>query len=929
MRDLNTIATQCYFVMKVISGSTLELDNISLIKFFIKMKRQLTSILLFSALLMGGASTFVSCTDHESDAAYEVTGSIADQLNKQAQNLQNQVDAIKGILNGGESGKPLQEQVDDLKTNLGQKETELKTLIEQKNNATSTELKQLIDTKISNVNKDIEGLKRDIATAKDDIERLKTQVGETEGKINAAKQAAIEAAKGYTDEKVNAAIAKAETELGQQVAELKTLIENCKTESKAYTDEQIAAMKEITNGLEQQQAEYAKSIQQLFALHADVMDKLNQDSILLAQVQKGQTNLQTAVSELNTKLEAKVDTADFNAVKAQVDKNKALSEANEAAINSIKAQMVDFVTKTELDNKASELKTAFEAADTALKEKIDAEVKKLNEQLNKLFNTMINMLTGIELQATESPITGYENFSFLGAEAHILGTYYGTATVPANLGDCTINKNQPLIDETSGENAGVVYATLNPSNVDFTNCTLKIVDSQGNEAPFTATVVKSNRVLKYGISRAGKSNLYAIKINLNKENLDAAKTWTSSDAAALKDVAKNVLDKLRQPSTTRLNIGDAATTIAKTFNNRLTAYALQAEQDYYDANNVKHTRTITSKLSLAATAIKPVSYNFLKDNATLKNLDLPSFPTIQSKLNFNDYKFNWTPIAGMGTVKTSVTLKGMPDLDNIKVTINGEVKAPEVNVDKATIKFGQTTLYGTVDENGKVTVNLGDLEKNTTADVKVSIDNIKINPDDVKVTLDTSAKKDMTYDVEIPMDEFNKIIDNINSQVGNMIGNVNGIVDKVQNYAEIIDGRYIAGINKFIQKFENLLRKSNSLLQPAMFYVTSNGSWNQLAREKEGASYLKLQGGKASTVFVASSYSGEILAPAYKKYVHVTDAPKGAHVTGANLDKVIDGNLHKIGFEADKEGTYEITYEAVDYSGVKAAKKKFYVKVVK
>lgn len=892
------------------------------------MKRQLTSILLFSALLMGGASTFVSCTDHESDAAYEVTGSIADQLNKQAADLQTQINAIKGILNGGESGKSLQQQVDDLKTDLGQKETELKGLIDQKNNATSTELKQIIDTKISNVNADIAGLRRDITNAQGDIERLKTQVGETEGKIEAAKQAAIEAAKGYTDEKVNAAIAKAETELGQQVAELKTLIENCKTESKAYTDEQIAAMKEITNGLEQQQAEYAKSIQQLFALHADVMDKLNQDSILLAQVQEGQTNLQTAVSELNTKLDAKVDTADFNAVKAQVDKNKALSEANEAAINSIKAQMVDFVTKTELDNKASELKTAFEAADTALKAQIDAEVKKLNEQLNQLFDKMMSMLTGIELQATESPITGYENFSFLGAEAHILGTYYGTSASLETLGDYTVRKNETLIDETSGENAGVVYATLNPSNVDFTGCTLKVVDSQGNEAPFTATVVKSNRVLKYGISRAGNSNLYAIKINLNKENLEAAKTWTSSDAAALKDVAKNVLDKLRQPSTTRLNIGDAATTIAKTFNNRLTAYALQAEQEYTDANGEVKTRTITSKLSLAATAIKPISYNFLKDNATLKNLDLPSFPTLQSKINFNDYKFNWTPIEGMGKVKTSVTLKGMPDLDNIKVTINGEVKAPEVNVDKATIKFGQTTLHGTVDENGKVTVNLGDLEKNTTADVKVSIDNIKINPNDVKVTLDTSAKKDMTYDVEIPMDEFNKIIDNINSQVGNMIGNVNGIVDKVQNYAEIIDGRYIAGINKFIQKFENLLRKSNSLLQPAMFYVTSNGSWNQLAREKEGASYLKLQGGKASTVFVASSYSGEILAPAYKKYVHVKCLDGDGKATGTNLNKVIDGNLHKIGFEATKPGTYEITYEAVDYSGVKVAKN-FYVKVVK
>ena len=888
------------------------------------MKRQLTSILLFSALLMGGASTFVSCTDHESDAAYEVTGSIADQLNKQAADLQTQINAIKGILNGGESGKSLQQQVDDLKTDLGQKETELKGLIDQKNNATSTELKQIIDTKISNVNADIAGLRRDITNAQGDIERLKTQVGETEGKIEAAKQAAIEAAKGYTDEKVNAAIAKAETELGQQVAELKTLIENCKTESKAYTDEQIAAMKEITNGLEQQQAEYAKSIQQLFALHADVMDKLNQDSILLAQVQEGQTNLQTAVSELNTKLDAKVDTADFNAVKAQVDKNKALSEANEAAINSIKAQMVDFVTKTELDNKASELKTAFEAADTALKAQIDAEVKKLNEQLNQLFDKMMSMLTGIELQATESPITGYENFSFLGAEAHILGTYYGTSASLESFGDYTVvRKNETLIDETSGENAGVVYATLNPSNVDFTGCTLKVVDSQGNEAPFTATVVKSNRVLKYGISRAGNSNLYAIKINLNKENLEAAKTWTSSDAAALKDVAKNVLDKLRQPSTTRLNIGDAATTIAKTFNNRLTAYALQAEQKYTDANGEEKTRTITSKMSLAATAIKPISYNFLKDNATLKNLDLPSFPTIQSKINFNDYKFNWTPVgSGNDSICTSITLSGMPNLDAVE--INGSILVPEVKPN-ITIKTqdGKNELKGTIDPvTGDYIFKLDQLK----ADATITIGKINVNKDNFTVTVPKNGTYKPT--VTIPMTAFEDIFKDVNTQVGNMIGNVNNIVDKVQHYTDIIDGRYIAGINNYIQKFENLLRKSNSLLQPAMFYVASNGNWNQLAREGVGASYLKLQGGKASTVFVASSYTGEILAPAYKKYVHVTDSPKGAHVSGTNLNKIIDGNLHKIGFEADKEGTYEITYEAVDYSGVKVAKK-FYVKVVK
>lgn len=908
------------------------------------MKRQLTSILLFSALLMGGASTFVSCTDHESDAAYEVTGSIADQLNKQAQNLQNEINRIDGILGTNGTGTPdpksLQGQVNTLKSDLATKESELKGLIQQAENATGS-LKTQLEAQIVNVKNDITRLEGRIATTEADIKALKIRMDDAETAIGEAKQAAIDAetnAKNYTDQQIATAIANATTNINAALQGLESQIEACKTGCKTYTDTKFnecdakieakyTELKDICDGLDDQMAQYASMFSQLYAMHSEIDAKLNQDSILLAGVQTEQTRLNVAVNELNTKLDAKVDTANFNAVKAQVEANKALSEANKAEIDAIKTKMVDFVSKTELDNKANQLEAAFKAADATLKSEIQAEITKINEQLNKLFNTMINMLTGIELQATESPITGYENFSFLGAEAHILGTYYGTSASLDSLGDYTVRKNETLIDETSGENAGVVYATLNPSNVDFTNCTLKIVDSQGNEAPFTATAVKSNRVLKYGISRAGNSNLYAIKINLNKENLEAAKTWTSSDASALKDVAKNVLDKLRQPSTTRLNIGDAATTIAKTFNNRLTAYALQAEQEYTDANGEVKTRTITSKLSLAATAIKPISYNFLSDNKTLKNLDLPSFPTLQSKIKFNDYKFNWTPIAGMGDMKTSVTLKGMPDLDSIKVSINGEVKAPKVNATLGTLTFGETTLHGTADANGNVTVNLGDLGKNTSADVDVKIGNIKINPEDVKVTLDTSAKKDATYEVEIPMDDFNKIIDDINRQVGNMIGNVNGIVDKVQNYADIIDGKYIAGINNFIQKFENLLRKSNSLLQPAMFYVTSNGSWNQLAREKEGASYLKLQGGKASTVFVASSYSGEILAPAYKKYVHV-EGPTGAHVTGVNLNKVINGNLHKIGFETDKEGVYTITYEAVDYSGVKVAKT-FYVKVVK
>lgn len=857
------------------------------------MKRQLTSILLFSALLMGGASTFVSCTDHESDAAYEVTGTVADQVKKQATELENLVTKLDFLLKGGTPSE-------DLKNNLNQ------TIFGKDSNGNI----------ITWDNAKLDVLKQALADAKQEAENAK------------------KAANAYTDKRVDS-LAQVTLSLDQAISALTTTVKSNKTELDQLNTKVDNYANELMQMLDSYQAGNTEMFNNLNNLYNDMDVRLQEDENRIANleeaVSKGATKeyVDAQLALLNTKIEG--NTTDIETAKAAIEKNKQDIAANKTAIENIKKDLVNYATKQDLDDKAASLEAAFKAADKALEDKMQAQIDDINKKLNALFNTMLNMLTGIELQATESPITGYENFSFLGAEAHILGTYYGTTAKPIKLGDVSIadEANQVLIDKTSGENAGVIYATLNPSNVDFTGCTLKVVNSQGEEAPFTATVVKSNRVLKYGVSRAGNSNLYAIKINLSEKNLEAAKTWTSSDAAALKDVAKNVLDKLRQPGTTRLNIGDAATTIARTFNNRLTAYALQAEQKYTDANGKEQTRTITSKMSLAATAIKPVSYNFLKDNETLKNLDLPSFPTIQSKLNFNDYKFNWTPIEGLGTVKTSVTLKDMPDIDNIKVTIDGVVQAPKVNVEKATISFGKTELQGTVTEDGKhVIVDLSELEKNTTADVKVSIGDIKINPNDVKVTLDTSATKDMTYDVEIPMDEFNKIIDNINKQVGNMIGNVNNIIDKVNNYAETIDGQYITGINNYIQKFENLLRKSNSLLQPAMFYVTNSGSWGQLAREDVGASYLKLQGGKASTVLVASSYTGEIFAPAFKKYVHVTKTPTGAHVSGANLNKVIDGNLHKIGFEADKEGTYEITYEAVDYSGVKVAKK-FYVKVVK
>lgn len=58
------------------------------------MKRQVTSILLFSALLVGGASTFVSCKDTESDALYDSNGKVAEVIAKQAKQISDLADKL-------------------------------------------------------------------------------------------------------------------------------------------------------------------------------------------------------------------------------------------------------------------------------------------------------------------------------------------------------------------------------------------------------------------------------------------------------------------------------------------------------------------------------------------------------------------------------------------------------------------------------------------------------------------------------------------------------------------------------------------------------------------------------------------------------------------------------------------------------------------
>ena len=816
-------------ILSVVMDDLLELDNISLIKFFIKMKRQLTSILLFSALLVGGASTFVSCKDYDSDAAYEAQAqankTIAQLIAQQAKDVEDlnlKLQAIKSCSCTDEKTKALIEN--QIKTN--------QTII--------AELKRQMTANITND----EDVKNAIATLS------KQTILGSYADLNTA----IQKSQAYQDIMLKLA--------GNNSA----LADSVKTIWGALNGDEEAAGK--------------------FGITKNVDQLLKDMTYTKALAQADSERIDTLSARL------------YKEIEIATNKVVGMIPTDEKINGMIGSQLADYYTKTQIDSKIK-----------GLQGQIDTLKNSVDDILNK-------QVSGIIIQASESPITGYENTPF-GVQVNFLGAYYGHADEGVEFAN---KKLAGTLISDADDNAGIIYVTVNPANVDPSAIHLKLVDSQGNEAPYKLEWANTDKILTAGVSRAvstSKNGFYAVKVSLDEESLNKAKVWTSEDAQKLKSVGKNLLDKLRHPKSTNLQLGNIASTINSTFNNRLKLYAVEATWTQRGLDGKLVDKKVTSEYKLAASPMSPLSFEFLKDGI---NVDLPTIPTLQSKINFNNYKFNWTPIEHMGNVTTTVTLSGMPDLDNIE--INGSIVIPEITT-TGTIKTkdGKTELKGQL-VNGEYVFDLSQL--NASATVKIA--DIQVSKDNFTITVPQDKTKDV--EVTIPMTEFNNIIDNINSQVGNMIGNVNGIVDKVNKFTDAIDGQLISRINTYINKFENLLTKSNSLLQPAMFYRTNGGSFGQLARVAEGASYLKLNGSEASTVFVASSYTAELLAPAYMKEITVDG---GATLTGAGQSGskvVLKNGQYKVGFKATKAGVYTITYNAVDYFG-KTVSKKFYVKVVK
>ena len=139
---------------------------------------------------------------------------------------------------------------------------------------------------------------------------------------------------------------------------------------------------------------------------------------------------------------------------------------------------------------------------------------------------------------------------------------------------------------------------------------------------------------------------------------------------------------------------------------------------------------------------------------------------------------------------------------------------------------------------------------------------------------------------------------------------------------------------------ENFLNNVNTKLHVTMLYKGADGLLHQLSNSKAYPTVFTGEG--AANVF-ATSYTGEVIAPAFKKFIGVTNvfkdgdsAQNGCADCKAALDAVNDGEYinevfpgsrYGVAIENMKKGyTYEIFYSGLDYSG-KISARKFYVTV--
>lgn len=677
-------------------------------------------------------------------------------------------------------------------------------------------------------------------------------------------------------------------------------------------------------------------------------DSAYNTSISLADaIAKQKAELTDLNNELAKKVDKTTDAQEKQALSDRIQENKNLIAALgdkfgdyanlDAAVAASKAYTDEKVTEAKdvLNQKIEQLRgedeDAREQLESALLAKITANGEaisneadarqQLQDNYDMAFDFLINKnLNSIAINATENPVLGYYNAAFIGSQLNLASSFYGTAA--QNNQDWDIAKGDFLNDG----NAGEIYVSLNPTEIDPRCITsLKLVDSQGNEAKGfeLGQLQNTSRVLTYGFTKAAAevsaNGFYAIPVKA----VDPANDDFSLNKGELKEAAKNVIAKLQNPKKSSLNLSQIATALYSSVNNQLKAYTVKAEYYLWNPETMELVKksAVAPTYNMAAFAVKPLSFNTLKDNQKLKNLGLAldkyMLPTLSDKLG----KF-------MDALDFQIRNEDGKQIKAYTMLTSNTVDCYEVQNENGTTDVIIRSQYGDNEQrlpNTKLANTLYGFYENWNMYTKVPNQYGGWSWKRLNQEVDIEER---IYVFETTDNTIDELIGSINDQIGTQLQPVK---DAITNAATKWDNA-ITPVNNLLHKINAHISDVNQLLQPTLLYKsTKTNSWNTLSTLK-GKLGTRMTG-TGSTVLVATSWTGELLAPAYKKSVYVKGNPAEAKVTlmdGKTPAKKFAGSTQKVLFTATpaaKGKSYTIVYEAVDYSGISCEPKEYHITV--
>ena len=660
-----------------------------------------------------------------------------------------------------------------------------------------------------------------------------------------------------------------------------------------------------------------------------------------------------------------------------IQTNKDAIAAQEITIGQMQQAIQNLQAKDqELEGKITNLETRVT--------NLEPRVAKNEENIKKIFNALNKEVTGIILQGAYSPVFGIGMLP-VDAKTNILAAYVGTSTkaieFPAmdaanyvNQGDFwtdeeaefvdfnniyTIGANQILLSDAA-DNAGKLYLTVNPSQVDFDGKIITMENSQGKAAPVElAPLKKSDYRLAFGWTRGAQNGFYEADAKISKENLKDAKVRINK--SALVDAAKDLYHNRNKAS-----LREVAQAIISSNGDILDAQAAKATYEGLDENGNIEEKTTFSEYSIATTVITPLSYNTLKDwHPTsipglnrVENFVNKIINKIDIKINLGIKEITVPEIKTINLIELDETLLGKFNIvytayidttlskgdDPIWITI------PEIT---GTTDGGSTTVeaidvYG-VDAGGNTDYSnlLGHSEEKT---VTIPSQNFKVTNTTVQmpeipihmhltVQMDMrEAVKELYNNVQAPMNDVNKMLTDLQKFMGDindMLKTINNIDTKINNQIESaknsIKNELISYIDRFEKKVLSYASYVNQALQPVLLYKSVDGL-NRVSTIEKGAS--KMTG---TVALVPTNFNAELLSPAFKKYVVCTGAwdangnfdaaaAKAANADSANENfaKVIEGQERLVTFTGKTGYKYRIVYQALDYHG-KIASGRYYV----